>query len=184
MSSSPPAPNADTGSFTGASPWHAAAEAQARTGDRDAARRSIDEAAEIAERVAGDCEHGWLLSDIALAQATAGDNRAAVASARRIESEPGRDAQLANICEVQCWENNDREAIATAREIVSTCGRSEALVEIARHRVRDGDIAGAAEPIALAVEAAEAVTDPDGRAGVLARIAGIQLDTTTGLGPA
>ena len=86
---------------------------------------------------------------------------------------------LADVCEVQCWENNDREAIATAREIVSAGGRSEALVEIARHRVRGGDVAGAGEPIALAVEGAEAITDAGDRARALARIAGIQLDTIT-----
>ena len=157
----------------------AIAEAQARTGDRDAARRSIAEASEIAERTAGDCERGWLLSDIALAQATAGDNGAAVATAGRTASEPGRDAVLADLCEVQCWENNDREAIATAGEIVSARDRSGALVEIARHRVRGGDIAGAAQPIALAVEAAEAIPDAAGRARALARIAGTQLDTIT-----
>ena len=86
---------------------------------------------------------------------------------------------LADLREVQCWENNVREAIATAREIVSARGRSEALVEISRHRVRGGDIAGAVQPIALAVEAVEAITDAAGRAQALARIAGTQLDAIT-----
>ena len=57
-------------------------------------------------------------------------------------------------------------------------------MEIARHRVRGGDIGGAAEPIVLAVEAAEEIADAAGRAGALARIAGIQLDANTGLDPA
>ena len=64
-------------------------------------------------------------------------------------------------------------------EIVSARGRSEALVEITRHQVRGGDIAGAAQPIALAVEAADATTDAAGRARALARIAGTQLDAFT-----
>ena len=61
----------------------------------------------------------------------------------------------------------------------SAAGRSEALVEIARHRIQGGDIGGAAQPIALAVEAAEAITDAAGRIRALARIAGTQLDTIT-----
>ena len=109
----------------------------------------------------------------------AGDNRGALATARRTASEPGCDAVLADLCEVQCWENNVREAIATTLEIVSARGRSEALVEIARHRVRGGDIARAVQPIALAVEGAEAITDAAGRARTLARIAGTQLDAIT-----
>ena len=114
---------------------------------------------------------------IAQAQAMAGDNRGALATARRTVS--GRDAALANLCEVQCWESNVREAVATALEIVSAGGRSEALVEIARHRVRGGDIGGAAQPIALAVEVAEAIKDAGGRAQALARIAATQLDAIT-----
>ena len=153
------------------------AEAQARTGDRAGALRSIAEASDAADRVTGHCESDWHFSLIAQAQAMAGDNRGALATARRTVS--GRDAALANLCEVQCWESNVREAVATALEIVSAGDRSEALVEIARHRVRGGDIGGAAQPISLAVEAAEAITDAGGRAQALARIAATQLDAIT-----
>ena len=141
--------------------------------------RSIPTTESSAEFGATPRDSATLAWAIAQAQAMAGDNRGALATARRTASERGRDAVPADLCEVQCWENNVREAIATALEIASAGSRSEALVEIARHRVRGGDIAGAAQPIALAVEAAEAITDAAGRARALARIAGIQLDSIT-----
>ena len=152
------------------------AEAQAGTGDRAAALRAIAAASETLDGVTGDCGHGGLLCEIALAQAAAGDNRAAFATARRIGRQPRRDALLRDICEVQCWQNNDREATVTARAIVSARGRSDALHEIASHRARCGDMAGSTRSIGLAGEAAGSITDAAARTLMLARIAAIQLD--------
>ena len=90
---------------------------------------------------------------------------------------------LAELCEVQCWEDNSREAIATAREIASPAVRSDALADIARNRVRYGDISGAALPIATAAAAAGAIVDGSSRAQALVELAGIQLDAVERLGP-
>ena len=90
---------------------------------------------------------------------------------------------LAELCEVQCWEDNSREAIATAREIASPAVRSDALADIARYRVRDSDIPGAALPIAAAVAAAGAIVDRSSRAEALVELARIQLEAVERRGP-
>ena len=159
------------------------AEAEARTGDRSAALRSIAEASRLANGNIGASEFNHIRSEIAVAQATAGDNQGAIATSRRIADRPSRDALLAELCEVQCWEDNSREAIATAREIASPAVRSDALADIARYRVRDGDILGAALPIAAAMAAAGAIVDRSGRAQALVELAEIQLEAVERRGP-
>ena len=119
---------------------------------------------------------GGIGQQIAMAQATAGDNRGALATVRRIAEVSGDDGLLADISEVQCWENNVVEAVATARQIASADGRCTALANIARIQVRDGDPDGAAQVIALALESAEAISDGSRRAPALAEIAEMQFD--------
>ena len=138
--------------------------------------RSIAEASNAANRTAGEFGADRILCEIALAQATAGDDHGALATAGRITGEAGNDGRLADICEVQCWENHLGEAIATATEIVSARVRSAALVNLARIRARDGDLAGAAQPIALALEAAGAIADSWEGVLALEEIAETQLD--------
>ena len=113
---------------------------------------------------------------IAVAQATAGDNRGAHATVRRIAEVSGIDGLLDDISEVQCWENNVVEAVATARRIACADARCSALANVARIRVQDGDPDGAAQAIALALESAGAIPDGSRRAPALAEIAEIQLD--------
>ena len=84
------------------------AEAQARTGDRTAALRSIAEASEAANRMTCASGSNDILSTIAETQAAAGDNRAALATARRLAVGCERDALLCQICEVLCSGNNFR----------------------------------------------------------------------------
>ena len=115
-------------------------------------------------------------NQIAMAQATAGDNREAHATARRIAEISGIDGLLDDISEVQCWENDVVEAVATARRITCVDARCATLANIARIRVRDGDPDGAAHAIALALESAEAISDGSRRALALAVIAEVQLD--------
>ena len=109
--------------------------------------------------------------------------RIGAAPAAVVPGRPSRDALLAELCEVQCWEDNSREAIATAREIASPTVRSDALADIARYLLRDGDISGAALPIATAVAAAEAIADRSRRAQALVELAGIQLEAVERRGP-
>lgn len=75
---------------------------------------------------------------------------------------------------MQWWEGNFEEALATVWEIASACGRSRVLVNIARIRARNGDLAGTVRPVVLAVEAAEAVGDSWECALALVEIAGVQ----------
>ena len=129
------------------------AEAQARNGDRDAALRSIAGASEAVNGAERGSDPDGIGHRIAMAQATAGDNRRAHTTARRIAETSGIDGLLAEISEMQCWENEVVEAVATARTIAcADARRSAALANIARIRVRDGDPDGAAQPIALALE--------------------------------
>ena len=160
------------------------AEAQARTGDRTAALRSIAEASEAANRMTCASGSNDILSTIAETQAAAGDNRAALATARRLAVGCERDVLLREICEVQCWENNFREAIATAREIATAWIRSSAFADIARLRTQGDGVSEAAQPIALAIEAAGATENSSRRAQVLSEIARVQLDAIAGGGPA
>ena len=78
----------------------------------------------------------------------------------------------------------DRSARVIGRRIQRSLegARSGALVNIAKIRVRDGDVAVAAQPIALAVEAAGAIADTSERALAFTEIAEIQLDCIKGSG--
>ena len=76
---------------------------------------------------------------------------------------------------MQCWQGDVREALATAGEIASGRIRSGALVDTARMRAREGDIAEAAQAIALALQAAEEIGDGVERAQAFVDIAGVQL---------
>ena len=140
------------------------AQTQARTGDRTAALRLIAEAFEAANRMTCASGSNDILSAIAEAQAAAADNLAALATARRLAGGCERDALLRVICEVQCRENNFREGIATAREIATAWIRSSAFADIARLRTQGGAVSEAAQPIALAVEAAGAIGNSSRRA--------------------
>ena len=160
------------------------ADAQARTGDPTAALGSIAEASEAANRMTCASGSNDILSAIAETQAAAGDNRAALATARRLAGGRKGDALLREICEVQCSENNFREAIATAREIATARIRSSAFADIARLRTQGGGASEAAQPIALAIEATEAIDNSSRRAEALSEIARIQLDAIVGGDPA
>ena len=152
------------------------AEAQARSGYRDAALRSIAAALEAVNCAERGSDPDGIGRQIAVAQATAGDNRGALATVRRIAEVSGIDGLLGDISEVRCWENDVVEAVATARRIACADARCAALANIARIQVRDGDPGGAAQPLALALESAEAIPDGSRRAPALAKIAEIQLD--------
>ena len=169
---------ADDGDRANALCW--VAEAQVKTGERSDALRSITEASEIAGGMRDARQSGWIFANIAEVQAMAGDDRAAVETARRIADEAGPDAVLVEICDVLCRERYFREAVATAREIASAHKRAGELGETAGVQVHDGDIPGSARAVALATEAAGEIVDACERAGVLASIAGIQLDAIEG----
>ena len=79
-------------------------------------------------------------------------------------------------------EDNAGEAVVTAREIVSARARAGTLVNIARYQARGGDVAGTAQPIAVALEAAGAIADSSERALAFAEIAGIELDVMASRG--
>ena len=152
------------------------AEAQAQSGDRAGALRSIAAAADGATgAVAG-------LHNLAIAQAFAGDDRAALAMARRAADPLECDDALAGISEVQCRGNRVAEAIATTREMTAPCARCCALVTIGDILVRGGDCGRAAEPLALAGEAAGAIGEGTERARALLKIARLQLDCAVGRG--
>ena len=119
---------------------------------------------------------GGIGQRIAMAQATAGDNRGVHATVRGIAEVSGNDGLLADTSEVQCWENDFAEAVATARRIACADARCAALTNIGRIRLWNGDPDGAAQPIALALESAEAISDGSRRAPALAEIAEMQFD--------
>ena len=146
-------------------------------------RLPIAEASRLSTGNIEGSESNDIRSEIAVAQATAGDNQSAIATSRRIADRPSRDALLAELCEVQCWEDNSREAIATAREIASPTVRSDALADIARYRVRDGDISGAVLPTAIAAATVSAIGVGSKRALALVELARVQLDALTRRGP-
>ena len=95
---------------------------------------------------------------------------------RGIAEVSGNDGLLADISEVQCWENDFAEAVATARRIACADAQCAALADIARIRLRDGDPGGVVQPVALALESAEAMSDGSRRAPALAEIAEMQFD--------
>ena len=152
------------------------AEAQARSGDREAALRSIAGALEAVNGAEPGSDPDGIGRQIAVAQATAGDNRGALATVRRLAEVSGIDGLLDNISEAQGWENDVVEAVATARRIACAEARCAALANIARIRVQDGDPDGAAQSLSLALESAEAIPDGSRRAPAFAEIAEIQLD--------
>ena len=83
---------------------------------------------------------------------------------------------LGEISEVQCRENRVAEAVSTARAIESPRARCSAFVDIGGIVLRDGAPGRAAQPIALAEEAAGAIADASERARSLAKIARLRLD--------
>ena len=137
---------------------------------------SIAEAVEIASKAgdAWDCEH--LRSEIARAQALAGENRAALATARGSKGSDSDDRLLADISVLQCEKDNFREAIATGREISRARGRSAAFAHMARYNAEHGNTSGAGQAVVLALEAAGAITDDIEHAMALVKIAAVQFD--------
>ena len=121
-------------------------------------------------------DRDYILSQIAVAQATAGDDSAALSTAGRVKELPGPDALLSEICEVQCWEHNFPEAIATAREISGARLRSGAFADIARYSARDGNTSGVGQAVVSALEAAASIADESEHAMALVKIAAAQLE--------
>lgn len=147
--------------------------AQVQSGDRAAALRSVA----AAEDAAGADPH-----DLAVAQAFTGDDRAARATVHRVAGPSERDEALAEISGIQCRANRVAEAVATTRGMASPGARCGALVRIGDVLVRDGDCGRAAEPLALAEEAAGAIGEGTERARALVRVARLQLDCAVGRG--
>jgi tetratricopeptide (TPR) repeat protein len=102
-------------------PWSYArlANAHARTGDVEGARRTIEEAIREVNKESNKEFQALALAEIAEAQVLLGDAKAAIDSAERIEFKPSRAGVLTNIASIQKTRNDHAGAIETVKIALS-----------------------------------------------------------------
>ena len=106
------------------------AEAQAKSGDVEGSKQTFERALAAAARMEeGDRDH--VLTWVARSQNRGGDFSAALATARRIESERERAGSLADIAGAQAKAGDSQGALATAQRIADNSSRAQAFTSIA-----------------------------------------------------
>ena len=172
------------------------ATAQAKTGDKIGARKTLAKAMQQTAReislLEGESIRGLLrdsfLYEIAKAQAEIGDIAEAMQTAREISSLEGVDVLLRasafrDIARVQADMGDKLGARETLTEAIQTAGRineahsrARALSSIARVQADMGDKLGAKETLTEAIQTAGRINEVHSRAGALSGIATAQTD--------
>ncbi len=165
--------------------------AQAKTGDKIGARKTLAKAMQQTAReislLEGESIRGLLrdsfLYDIAKAQAKIGDIARAMQIAGTIDDAGSRSGLFRDIARVQA-DMGDKlgakeiltVAIRTVERINSVASRARALSGIARIQADMGDKLGAKETLTEAIQTAGRINEVSSRAGALSQIAAVQAD--------
>ncbi len=165
------------------------ARAQAETGDKIGARKTLRDAMQTARTIDDAADRAEALLDIAKTQAEIGDIAGAMQIARTIDDTSALAGALSGIAKAQA-ETGDKmgarktlsDAMQTARTINDAADRAEALLDIARAQTKTGDKIGAKETLADAVQTAKAIDFAVARAWVLQGTAGAQAEAGDKLG--
>ena len=159
------------------------ADAQAKTGDLQAAKQTRQSAIQMwMDALKTDQEMGnastrtWSLTRIADAQAKAGDATGALETAQKIENARDRAKVLQDIADAQAKAGDATDALETAQKIENAGDRAETLSDIADTQVKAGDLQAARQTWEDAIKAAQKIADTQfrTRAQVLRQITNTQ----------
>jgi hypothetical protein len=128
------------------------AEAQAKMGDNDAARKTLESAKTSAAKSTEKSNRGAVQSNIASTYAFLGDTAVAKEIIAGIDEEQRREVSRANLAETLAKAGDLAAANELADSITIPSNRANALKGIADAQARSGDFAGAKETIAKIAE--------------------------------
>ena len=165
------------------------ATAQAETGDKTGARKTLTEAMQITGTINDAADRAEALRDIARAQAQTGDTVGAMQIAGTIDDTSALAGALSGIATARAEMGDKigaRKTLTEAMQITGTINdaadRAEALHGIARTQAKTGDKIGARKTLAEAVQTAGTIDNAAFRVLVLRGIAEAQAETGDKIG--
>lgn len=124
----------------------AIAQAQAKRKDRDAAKKTLQEALTLANSVPREQDFGHVAAGlVAAAQAEMGELKEARLTADAITKAPWKDIALKRVAEVQAKAGDSKGALRTAHAIEAGYYQGEALKNILTAQLQSGDLEGGSQ---------------------------------------